>query len=131
MENNELLSALATLIDNKLEPINVKLDKLDNRLDSLETRMGGLETRMDGLETRMGGLETRMDDVENDVKAVKLTLETETNKNIKLLAEGYLSLNTKVNKIDNDTETLKFDTVAIRAIVTSHQSILNELPKAK
>lgn len=47
--------------------------------------------------------------LKNDVKSIQLTLENETNKNIKLIAEGHLDLSRKLDealKIDNEKELL-------------------------
>lgn len=41
---NEDLQAIATLMDNKLQPINNRLDSMDNRLDKIESEVSALKT---------------------------------------------------------------------------------------
>lgn len=50
-----------------------------------------------------------MKELKNEVRSVQLTLENETNKNIKIIAEGHLDLSRKLDeavKIDNEKELL-------------------------
>lgn len=52
---------------------------------------------------------TDMQDMKLQIKDLQLTLENETNKNIKLIAEGHLDLNRKLDealKVDNEKEML-------------------------
>ena len=74
-EMNELLSAIGTMMDTKLEPIKQRLDKLE------------------------------------------LTIENETNKNIKLLAEGHTGVVDRLNKLENKVEDVQ-DTVSVLKILT-------------
>ncbi len=50
-----------------------------------------------------------LDPIKNDIKDIRLTLENETNRNIKLIAEGHLDLSRKLDdalKIENEKEML-------------------------
>ena len=51
-----------------------------------------------------------MQEVKRQVKYLQLTLENETNRNIKLIAEGHLDLNRKLDevfKIENEVRQLR------------------------
>lgn len=53
------------------------------------------------------GLKGRMQAVEANVKDLRLTLENETNRNIRIIAEGHLDLNRKLDealKVENEKE---------------------------
>lgn len=48
-------------------------------------------------------------ELRREVKSIKLTLENETNRNIKLIAEGHLDINRKLDdalKVENERELL-------------------------
>ena len=48
-------------------------------------------------------------ELKNEVKSIQLTLENETNRNIKIIAEGHLDLSRKLDealKVDNEKEML-------------------------
>lgn len=50
-----------------------------------------------------------MQEMKRQIKDLQLTLENETNRNIKIIAEGHLDLNRKLDealKIDNEKEML-------------------------
>ena len=46
-----------------------------------------------------------LEPIQNDIKDIQLTLENETNRNIKLIAEGHLDLSRKLDEaLKTDTE---------------------------
>lgn len=50
-----------------------------------------------------------LEPIRNEVKSIELTLENETNRNIKIIAEGHLDLSRKLDealKIENEREIL-------------------------
>lgn len=52
---------------------------------------------------------TDMQEVKRQIKDIQLTLENETNRNIKIIAEGHLDLSRKLDdalKVDNEKEML-------------------------
>ncbi|HBI61698.1 MAG TPA: hypothetical protein DDY31_10900 [Lachnospiraceae bacterium] len=70
------------------KPINERLDKMDSRLDKVDSRL---------------------DKVESKVTEVQMTLENETNKEIRIIAEGHLDLSRKLDealKVENEKEML-------------------------
>jgi len=55
-------------------------------------------------------LKSRMYTIENNVTDIQLTLEDETNRNISLIAEGYLDLSRKLDgalKVENEIRQIK------------------------
>ena len=55
----------------------------------------------------MDSLEVEVNEVKDDLKTVKLVLETETNRNIKIVAEGHLDLSRKLSdaiRVENERE---------------------------
>ena len=70
------------------KPINERLDKMDSRLDKVDSRL---------------------DKVESKVTEVQMTLENETNKEIRIIAEGHLDLSRNLDdslKVENEKEML-------------------------
>ena len=54
-------------------------------------------------------IEQLLEPIRQEIKSLQLTLENETNRNIKLIAEGHLDLSRKLNealKIDSEKELL-------------------------
>lgn len=51
----------------------------------------------------------RLSNIENEINDINLTLENETNRNIKLIAEGHLDLSRKLDnalQVENEKEML-------------------------
>ena len=107
------------LILSKVGAIDEKVDKLEGRMDKMEDRMGKMESRMGKMEDRMGKMEDRMAGVEKevvglkskvavldnkvaamqkDVTNVKLRIENETSRNIRIIAENHLDLSRKLDE---------------------------------
>lgn len=89
-----------------------QLTGLENRMSGMETRMSGIEERVSGIEERVSGIETtitemkgdihelgaRMNKAENHIANIRLTLENETNHNLRVVAENHITLYEKLNE---------------------------------
>lgn len=54
-------------------------------------------------------IESMLEPIKRDIKSIQLTLENETNRNIKIIAEGHLDLSLKLDdalKVENQKEML-------------------------
>ena len=115
MAEGELLTAIAGMLDGKLEPVMQKLTGLEDRMTGVEGKMSDLESRISGLEDKTSGIEGKVTGLEEKVSAiqkisaetqkelteVKMHIENVTDKNITLLAENYCNL---VNKLDENNK---------------------------
>lgn len=73
----------------------------------------------------------RFDKIDEKITKIETTLENETNKNIKLLSEGYLPMAEDVHQLKDDMEVVKFDVDIVKKVVTTHSTQINQLKKAK
>ena len=100
----------------KVEDLEKKTDELGGRVESLEQKTEELGNRVESLEqkteelgNRVEKLEHRTDELGQMVKSTELILENETNRNIRMIAEGHLDLNRKLDsalRIENEKELL-------------------------
>ena len=98
MTNTELLQA-----------IYQDTQELKTRVTGIEDRVTAIEDRVTKIEDRVTGIEDRMNGVEKRVAGIEMTLENETNPNIKVIAEGHLDLSRKLDdalKVENEKEIL-------------------------
>jgi tetrahydromethanopterin S-methyltransferase subunit G len=69
-----------------------------------------MDSKLEPINKRLDGIEQRLDKVE-------LTLENETNKNIKLLAEGHVDVVNRLDKLERKVEDIE-DTVSVLKVLT-------------
>jgi chromosome segregation ATPase len=90
------------LILSKLESHDTKFNSIEHRLDNIEHRLETHDTKLDNIEHRLGTHDTKFNDI-------KLHLENVTDNNIKIVAEGHLDLNRKLDealKVETEKELL-------------------------
>lgn len=99
MDDNELLKAIAQIVQSETKPINERLDGMDKRFDALDVRLDGMDKRLEAVEDRLGGVENELTDVKERVTYVEtktdrlqLLLEHDIPKQISILAEGHTAL---------------------------------------
>lgn len=88
MSDNELLSAISRMMDERLKPINEKISSMDERVSSLDEKISSMDHR---------------------ITDIQMTLENETNKNIQVIAEGHLDLSRKLDdalKVESEKELM-------------------------
>mgnify|MGYP000877075513 CR=1 FL=1 len=104
--------------DLKAETGSLKKDIGDLKTEtcSLKKDLGDLKTETCSLKNEMGDLKTKTDDLKNEMwdfktemTSMKFTLENETNRHIKLIAEGHLDISRKLDntlKVESEKEML-------------------------
>lgn len=85
MKDNELLKAIAQIVQAETKPIKEDLASVKERLEAVEDRLGGVENELADVKERV----TR---VEDDTSRTKVLLEHDIPKQISLLAEGHTGL---------------------------------------
>ena len=72
MDNQELLHAISSMMDNKLGAwIGARFDGVDARFDKMEKRLDGMDVRFDTIEKRQNGMDLRLEKVESYVSALR------------------------------------------------------------
>lgn len=131
MTDREILLSLY----NDMHEVKGCMTSLENRVANLESSMtilkndvSGLKKDVSELKTDVSGLKNDVSGLKNDVTNIKMTLENETNRNIRIIAEGHSDLSRKfdealkheqqyheerelllvrVNSIENDVRKIK------------------------
>ena len=79
------------------------------KLDLILSEMHDMRSEMQGMKDEMQNMKGEMQDIKRRTTNIELTLENETNPNIKIIAEGHLDLNRKLDdvlKVENEKELL-------------------------
>lgn len=88
MDNELLLAAISEMMDKKFK----------EELQPIKDDISSLKSDISSLKDDMQNVKERLSNVEQSVSSLQLTLENETNRNIKLLAENHSNLIDKLNQ---------------------------------
>ena len=140
MADMELLNAIGTMLDAKLEilekRIDEKLEALEQRMDAkLEALEQRINSKLDVMNRRLGNLETRVEAIENSVALIEVRL-----KKLEVLTENvviprirdiescYLSTYERYKKDCERMESAFEDIVILKITVHEHSLRLKLCP---
>lgn len=113
MTDNELLLAMSNMLETtlkaELEPIKTDLESVKTDLESVKVDMESVKAELEPIKTNLGKLNKKFDKSDKKITNIELILENETNKEIRIIAEGHLDLSRKLDealKINNEKEIL-------------------------
>ena len=75
------------------------LEEMNKRFDCVDARFDGVDARFDGVDARLDGMDARLDNVELDIRGIKVVIENEIKRDIKLVAEGHGYLVRNINEL--------------------------------
>ncbi len=118
-------------MDARFDAVDTRFDAMDKRLDKVEMRLDNIEMRLDKVEMRLDEVETRLGDVEAEVKVMKIILENETNRNIRIVAENHLNLDLKLNMAIKNSEDVMAKQTAQEVYLNLQQAKIKELVNSR
>lgn len=100
-------------LDNKVTYLDEKVSCLDEKVTCLDEKVTCLDEKVSDLDEKVTCLDTRVSEMDErftkDIREIKITLESEVNRNIAVIAEGHLSLDSKLDealKVNQEREML-------------------------
>ena len=90
---------LVSLVEN-VKNINSTLNNMNKQFDDVNSKF-------DDINNQMSEMKADIQKMKNEIREISLTLENETNLNIKIIAEGHLDLSRKLDKaltVENEKE---------------------------
>ena len=90
--------------------INSTLNNMNKQFDDINNQIAEMKTDIQNVkdETKqISEMKTDIQKMKNEIREISLTLENETNRNIKIIAEGHLDLSRKLDKaltVENEKE---------------------------
>ena len=100
---------LVSLVEN-VKNINSTLNNMNKQFDDINNKFAEMKTDIQNVkdETKqISEMKTDIQKMKNEIREISLTLENETNRNIKIIAEGHLDLSRKLDKaltVENEKE---------------------------
>lgn len=97
-------NALSKEMDPKFGALEEKITALDRNVDTLEETINGLDQKVYDLNCEVVSTKATLS---GEIQSIKITLENETHKNIRIIAEGHTDLNKKLDealKVESEKE---------------------------
>ena len=88
---------------------NEMLQAIYSDMQNMKNDMQNMKSDMKEMKTDMQGMKTDIQDLKGRVSSIEMTLENETNRNIRIIAEGHADLCRKLDealKVENEKELL-------------------------
>ena len=132
-----MLSTEAKMILEQLHRMDDKIDLLSGDVSGLKTDVSGLKSDVTDLKSDVSGLKSDVADLKidvsdlkettkrhgNELRSIKLMLENEIRPSIRIIAEGHLDLNRKMN----DLIQMHTDDEMFRLRVTALENDVREI----
>lgn len=119
MTENEMLQAIYSDMQNMkndmqemktdMQEMKTDMQNMNTDMQNMKSDMKEMKTDMQGMKTDMQGMKTDIQDLRGRVSGIEMTLENETNRNIRIIAEGHADLCRKLDealKVENEKELL-------------------------
>lgn len=134
MTDNEKLD----LILSKMAGIEQSITGLEQSVTGIKQNVTGLEQSVAGLEQSVTGIEQRIEELEAgfeqkleiiDQRLTRLEshIENVTDKNIRIVAEGHVDLNRKLNEVIHVTSDIKAYHELQNILVSDHEDRLKHI----
>ena len=105
MTENEMLQAIYSDMQN----MKNDMQEMKTDMQNMKADMQNMKSDMKEMKTDMQGMKTDIQDLRGRVSGIEMTLENETNRNIRIIAEGHADLCRKLDealKVENEKELL-------------------------
>lgn len=92
-----------------LEPLNSEIKEVKSGQSEIREEVRVIRVNQEELSANQEKLRVSQEKIENEVRGIQLIIENEIRPNIKIIAEGHLDLNRKLNHImetENHNEML-------------------------
>ena len=94
---------------NDIDVIKKDIDGMKNDIDGMKNDIDGMKNDIDGMKNDIDGMKNDIKNLDKRVTSLEVHHENITDKNIRIIAEGHLDLNRKLDdalKVENEKELL-------------------------
>lgn len=120
-----------TLTKDDLLAIADLMKPLENDIQELKTDVQGLKSETQELKSDVQGLKAETQELSKRTSNIELTLENETNRNIKLLAENHVNIIDKLNQAIKPADKLLMYEVQLSGFRIRLENLEKEVAELK
>lgn len=129
MTDQELLQAIGQVVESKMEPMRQDIQSLKMDVQALKEDVQALKEDVQDLKARMDSLEKRVGTLEEQMTGVRVYLDTDLDRTLKLLLEGQQAIWDRATPPER-YDALEVRTTALEMAVKQHSQQLQELKLA-
>ena len=103
VENVKNINSTLNNMNKQFDDVNSKFDDINNQISEMKADIQNVKDET----KQISEMKTDIQKMKNEIREISLTLENETNRNIKIIAEGHLDLSRKLDKaltVENEKE---------------------------
>ncbi len=126
-EMNEKMQSGFEAVHSEIKVIKSDMNDMRSDINTLKYDANEMNSKM---ENGFKEVHSEIKIMKSDIKDLKTTLENETNKNIRIIAEGHIDLSNKLDKalkIENEKEVLLIRLTILENEVNIIKTRLNEI----
>lgn len=71
---------------------------MNKQFDDVNSKINNMNSQIEDINNQISEMKTDIQNLKSETREISLTLENETNRNIKIIAEGHLDLSRKLDK---------------------------------
>lgn len=103
VENVKNINSTLNNMNKQFDDVNSKFDDINNQISEMKADIQNVKDET----KQISEMKTDIQKMKNEIREISLILENETNRNIKIIAEGHLDLSRKLDKaltVENEKE---------------------------
>ena len=128
---------LMSMFEEQLEVLKTFQNEFSQGLNELRQGQGELQQRLNELQQgqaetnqRLDKLDADLNEVKADLHETKILIENETNRNIRILIDGFVIKGDRLDYIQPIVEKLEEDVSVVQSVILRHSKDINNLKAA-
>lgn len=105
------------------------LELLVKKIDNIEQDNKALKQELQGVNTRLDKMDTRLDNIESEVQHNTAIIEGEIDSNIRIIADGHMAIDDKLNKALSNIADAKVDREFFAIRINHLEREINDLKR--
>ncbi len=127
MSNNELLLAISSMLDKRLEPIQRKIDEMDARTKQIETNQRNMQDDIIDIKGQLKEMDVRINEVDVRIKQIEINQENKILPRLQNIEACYTSTYERYARGADQIENTMQDMSLIKTVVTEHSAKLEKI----
>lgn len=127
MSDNELLLAISSMMDEKLEPLQKDISNLQNEMGGMKAEMSGIKAEISDMKAEISDTKIQMKKISDRMKRLEINQENEILPRLRTIEACYTSTYERYAKGADQIQNTMQDMSLIKKVVTEHSAKLKRI----